>query len=529
MVQDVASEQMNIDRRDALKILSLGGVTALAGCAGDPADDTDGSNGDELTIGVSSAFDVMNPIMTTNSPEYPMSEAMYSQLTRYDHNLEVVPDAATDWESNEDATEWVFTLRDDVTYHHNGEQLVAEDVKATLDTVYDEDVGSLGNGTLGPIESTEVIDETTVQINLDAPSGNLPLRIAKSWASIVPKDVIENQFDELDSNDYGSGPFILDEFTPGDSASFVANDDYFEDDQPRVDRVTFRHIPEGSTLTNSLLQEDIDFVNRVPPEQFGRVEDGDGIVADQFPGGRAFFLELDVETEPFGDNRFREAIKYAVDKEALIEGSVNGLGEPGYHHLISDAWANYADLDHEYGLNAEPEAAEEALADAGYPDGIEFDFPLHTLGDYAPFVDNATVIIQDQLSEVGIEFDIQPTDATRYWDEVWRQVPFAVATHGMRPTEEFFLEGVLYSEGDWNGSNWSDDEYDETLEAAMAAGDPDERGELLKECQAIAQQRGAVIVPFFRQRLSGYNNTLQNVNPTPTGDSINTHEIEFDN
>ena len=514
----------DIERRQYLTWLGIGGALGLAGCSGidetgstddgatgDGGDGTTSDGGDGttsdgetvLTVVERTSPDTVNPVMTAAAEGTIAARWSYSSLTRIDWTGEVLPDLAVDWESNDAADVWTFTLRDDAVFYQSGNTVIAEDVKATFDKVYDPEVGSPGQGSLGPIDAVEVVNDTTVELNLERPYSEIPKAVALNWGLIVEKNAIEEQFDELNETSHGSGPFILEEFESGNSATFVKNEDYYlESDDgeqyPLADGIEHRYVPESSARINLMQRGEADVLRVATATEFPQIQQMDGIEPRQVKGGWVFPLILNHNVEPFGDKRVRQAFKYALDNEAMVERANNGFGEPAVNHSpaapINDVYTT--DLSPDYGTTAQPEKARELLDEAGYSDGIEIDPTLKTPSERAAPVRNIAVLAQEQLGEVGITFEIEEVTWDFFLSNISGQGSFFVTSYSAWEVPYQGMHIQLHSDGAWNGVKWGNEEYDEAIEMAIQSTDPSEREQHYVRAQQIAHENAGYIVPF---------------------------------
>lgn len=534
-----------INRRSFVAALGLAGATTIAGCSGSQSNNTDGTGtteqegsnqtetteaatpyGGRLRVSVSRKPNTLNPIKHVNGAEYQVTGWLYSNLTRVDHNLEVHPDLATDWEANSDATQWTFNLREDATFNHNGEQVTARDVKKTIETVQNPDVGSPGKGAIGPIESVEAVDKTTAQINLSGPYADIPKKMAKQFARILPADVIENRFDEIASTDFGSGPFNLETFEVGSIIETSRNEDYYLESEdgnqlPFVDGVNQRVYPETTAEISAMGNNSVDIMWEVPASQYKRVQSQNGSEALRTPGGAFANLVMRSDEPPFDDNRVRKAFKYAVDKEVMLEGAQNGLGVVAQDTPISPAYQFHTDLpDREQDLAR----AKELLEEAGYGDGLEL--KLFAANQPAVRVSYAT-LLKNQLKEIGVNIQIEQVSYDRYLSEIWSSAPFYIGYYGMRFTEDGILYLLLHSEGSWNEAHWTDEEFDQVLDQARQTTDKGERAELYARAQEILHERGPYLISFFQDELAAQRNYVDNYHLDPTGFFVPVQDVKL--
>jgi|GEM_PF-3115761 len=547
---------MTTSRRRLLKTLSAGTLIGLAGCnstSDQPADQTTtgsttdgtGTNTDagdtqkHLTVSTSEASTTLHPIRVGNStiPDAFVRQWTYSKLTWLDHNLEPNPDLATTWSANEDATAWEFELRDDATFNHDGSAVLAEDVKATLDTIYAEGQQYSGKNALGPIDSVEIINDHAVQINLSAPDASLPRKLGTPPGNIVAKSALENNFEELNNSTFGSGAFKLDEYVVGDHTTVSAVDDYYMTDDagntlPYLDTVTVSTYPEVSTEVSALKQGTTDILNRVDPTYWQELKAYDGVETQQMTGGYYHPFEMRVTQEPFDDIHVRRAVKFAIDKEQILSIVGNGLGTLGQDTGIGPAHSYFAEIEDEFGTTADIDAARAELEKAGLADGFTVDTPIYCPAEGTPATGETAVLVKEQLAQIGIQTSIQETTWGRFLSEYWTDssdTPIVVNSIAMRPITDQMLYFVGHSEGSINKEMLPESvqpEFDDTLMAATSTTDEAERQELLTRCQEILHQQSGYVVPFFTARLTAAQNRVENYNVEPTGNSLPIQSVD---
>jgi peptide/nickel transport system substrate-binding protein len=504
---------------------------------GNGSSPTDGTK--HLQVSSSEASTTLHPIRVGNStiPDVFVRQWTYSKLTWLDHNLEPNPDLATSWEANDDATAWEFQLRDDATFNHDGSDVLAEDVKATLDTIYEEGQEYSGKNALGPINSVEVINDQAVQINLSAPDASLPRKLGTPPGNIVAKSALEDEFETMNNSTFGSGPFQLDEYEVGNYTEVSAADEYHMEDAegnalPYLDSATITTIPEVSTEVSELKQGSIDILNRVDPTYWEELTDYDGVQTQQMTGGYFHPLEMRVTAEPFDDIHVRRAVKYAIDKEQILSIVGNGLGTLGQDTGIGPAHPYFAEVEDEFGTTADIDAARAELEEAGLADGFSVDTPMYCPAEGTPATGETAVLVKEQLSQIGIETSIQETTWGRFLSEYWTETaetPIVVNSIAMRPITDQMLYFVGHSEGSLNKELVPESvqpEFDEALTAATSTTDESERQDLLTQCQEILHQQSGYVAPFFTARLTAARDRVENYNVEPTGNSLPLHAVD---
>ena len=529
-----------LDRRHYLGLIGSGAVTGLAGCtnssnqgetsdgeSGSEQGSESGSNSDDLRgghlrIAITPETTTINPVMMQSKfPQRWGVKLFYSTLTRVSPDLEPYGDLAEDWSSNDASDEWTFSLRD-ATFH-NGSKVTASDVKATFETVYDEDVGSPGMGTMGDIQQVEAVDETTVRFVLGGSNSDFHKLVSKGWGSIVPEDIVTDPESRqaLGTEEHGSGAFTLEEFAPGDELVGVAYDDYYRtgddgDALPYIDRITQITIPEKSNQVNALRGGDVDIIWQPGYGQWGQLQNLSDGNAHRTPGGEIANFVMNTSVEPWSDPRVRKAVKHAIDREAILSAVQDGLGVVGQDNLLSPAYEFHADISPP---EQDREKARELLAEAGYPDGInlteEFDLTLQTASNI-PHMRGTAVLMQEQLKEVGIEFEVETMGYDNWSATVWKKSPFYVGAYGMRISGANFMKLMLHSEGNWNGeSDWTNEEFDELVDNAIAETDREQKQQYMKSAQTLVRDEGPYAISFYIDTIGASKNYVKKYQLNP--------------
>lgn len=550
---DGPDAEMPIERRKVIQ--TVGGsvipATVLAGCSttsdnGNTQNTSEPQNnegttasgsqkqGGHLRIAVPGGYDTLNPIMHTAVSEYHVTEQVYSSLTQIQPDMSVEGDLATDWESNNDGETWIFDLHEDARWH-NGNRVLAEDVKATFDAILSEEFASPARNEVGPIDSVDVVNDTTVQFNLSSSYGLLPKKMAKVRARIVPKRILDqgpdsDAFSNLATEPEGSGPFKLETFRTGDRVEFSAVDDWWKTDDegnslPYLDKQTHLVLPDSSAAINGMSNNNVDHYNRPTPAKWNRIENMSSVETNTMPGGTIFPVVVRVDKEPFDDNRVRQAMKYAVDKVEMLEVAANGLGTLGYHQPISPAYQYFDDeLTHKFGKRAQPEKAKELLAEAGYPDGIDTGYDLYHSPEHLGPIGPTATLFQEYMSEIGIEFGLQSVPIARFFN-INDELPLKVTYLNMRLSVDDMFNLAYTTDAPWNHSsyNWPenpDADFGQVLENGMRTTDTEEKAQYFAECQRIFQDKGAQIIPFYYNRIEAYKQYEQNFQMEPTANRL---------
>lgn len=450
----------------------------------------------------------LDPAKTSTGDAYMLTAMIFSNLTRVDESLEPQPQLAKSWEPNEDSSEWTFHLRDDAKFS-NGRPVVADDVVFSIKRILDPATASKGAEALGPIADVIAQDDHTVVFKLEGPYADLPLQMGNTFSRVVAKENV----DEISSQPIGSGPFVLQEYTPGSRAILVRNPDYFEEGLPYLDEVHQVYIKEYAAQMSALKTGEVHVMYLAPVEIMPQLADDPNIQVMEASAPSFQPLVMNIEKEPFKDVRVRQALRYALDREAMMEAATGGFGSLGNDHPVPPGSPFY-DQDQPQRMQ-DTAKAKALLAEAGYPDGIDITFYTSTA---RPGLEEAAVVAQQTVAEAGIRITIESVEIARLYDQILPNIPeFAVSHNNWfgRPTIDETLTPYYYTDSNWNYSNISDPELDELLDKGKSSTDLAERNQIYAKVQEILLERGSEAVPYFRNYVSAVRNEVQNYHLIP--------------
>lgn len=477
--------------------------------------------GNEIVIGVSGDPQNWDPIDTFLLDWSTVATSVFEGLVDRTIGLELQPGLAESWEYLDDKT-LQFKLRQGVTFH-NGEPFNADAVKFTFDRLLGEE------GQKGPqysnytsIESVEVVDEFTVIMKLNTPDPVLLTKLAGYGAVIVPPKYLAEKGDEhFNNNPVGTGPFKMTSYKRDQEIVLEKNPDYWKEGLPKLDKVVYKIIPEASTRLAELQTGKIDIMKRVEVSQAETVEESGFLELQEVGTPTAFSLRFDVAKKPFDSKEVRQAINYAVDKQAIIDEILGGYGKPISTFQSELSFGNNPDLEpYPY----DPEKAKELLKKAGVKEGTAID--LFIPGNDGNFKEIAQAV-SFYLEEVGIKVNINTADSTTLTSDL---IPNAKAGHMYRQgwggwTLDFDNTAYLmYYEGEqWNPS-FKNEKVEELLEKQRASVDPEERKAIFKELTELLYDLAPELNLYSAVDLYAVNKRVQNFQP-PHEDRMRLEEV----
>lgn len=477
--------------------------------------------GNEIIIGVTAEPQNWDPIDTFLLDWSTVANSVFEGLMERTLDLELKPGLAESYEYLDDKT-LEFKLREGVEFH-NGEPFNAEAVKFSFDRLLGEE------GQKGPqysnytsIESVEVIDDYTVQMHLKNPDPVLLTKLAGYGAVIVPPKYVQEEGDEnFNTNPVGTGPFKMTEYKRDQTIVLEKNENYWQDGLPKLDKVTFKVIPEASTRLAELQTGKIDIMKRVEVAQADSVKNNNFLELMEVGTPTVYSLRFDTAEEPVDDVRVRQAINYAIDKQAILDEILGGYGTLISTFQSELSFGNNPDLEpYPY----DPEKAKQLLEEAGVAEGTELD--VFIPGDDGNFKEVAQAAAF-YLEEVGLKLNINSVDGTTLISDL---IPNGNAGHMYRMgwggwTLDFDNTAYLmYHEGEqWNPS-FKDEKVEELLAAQRNTVDQEEREAIFKELTEVLYELAPEVNLYQAVDLYAVNNRVKNFQP-PHEDRLRLEEV----
>ncbi|MEC7257370.1 MAG: ABC transporter substrate-binding protein [Pseudomonadota bacterium] len=369
----------------------------------------------EITVAIQLEPPHLDP---TSAAAGAIDSVVYANIfegrTRFASDGSIIPGLAESWEISEDGTTYTFHLHDGVMFH-DGTTMDAEDVKFSLDRARAEDSTNAQKALFAGIQSVDVVDPTTVKVTLGAPDGSFLFNMAWGDAVIVAPESIEN----IKSTPIGTGAFKFVNWTQGDSVVMEKNPDYWGT-PAKLDKATIKFISDPTAAFAAVMAEDIDaFAGFPAPENLPQFEaDPRFQVLNGSTEGETI-LAMNNKAAPFDNVKVREAVSHAIDRQAIIDGAMFGLGTPIGTHFAPHNPA-YVDLT---GMsNYDPEKAKSLLAEAGLADGFETTLHLPP----PSYARRGGEIIAAQLAAVGIKAEIINVEWAQWLESVFRGKDFGL-------------------------------------------------------------------------------------------------------
>jgi peptide/nickel transport system substrate-binding protein len=437
---------------------------------------------------------------------------------------EIKPALATAWKSSDNKV-WTFELRQGVKFH-DGSLFTSEDVVFSIGRhipgsgmlSYAGRTSALGLWMGDLIESVETQGDYRVTITLAKPYAFFLHAMASSPASIVSKKAAEKAGDGFALWPIGTGPFKMTEWIKGDRLVLTRNSDYWDGKAPYLDRVVFKVVPDPSSRLLELKAGSGSFIKGILADQRPIVEGDPKLNLLVKPASSVGYLAINVTKPPFDNVLVRRAINHAIDKQAILDTILGGLGTVP-NSMIPEWMAEYNAEVEPYEYN--PAKAKALLAEAGFPNGFKTE--LWTFNVERPFIPNVVQVaekIENDLSAVGINARLSIIDSTVYWKSInTLQHQLAMKGWYTPPLADFLIRVARLGAEAATGYPMTSRGKELVAMAAQASQTSDEklRNAIYGEIQRIYAEDAPDVPLVHAAYIWAHNKEFKNVSISPDG------------
>jgi peptide/nickel transport system substrate-binding protein len=500
--------------------------------------------GKDFVIGYLGDATSLNPVIATDGQSYIAEWPIFDSLVELDEKLGVKPLLAESWEVSRDGLTYTFKLKKGVKWH-DGKPFTARDVAFTFYSVLDPKVTTPHRGYFDALvgfpeltnkdnpkkpeelaqKPIEVLDDHTIRFRLRYPYGAFLAVLVNPRAGIVPEHLLKGV--DLNTAEYnrkpiGTGPFKFVEWKRGERLVLEANADYHAG-RPALDRLIYRVIPDAVVLLQELRAGGVDFIERPPLTEVGRLKQTPGLKVLTADNTLYTYFGFRQDVAPFDDIRVRRALYHAIDIPAIVREVLQGYGTVSNGQFPPGSWAFDPSVK-PYAYD--PNRAKALLAEAGWkpgPDGVltkdgkRLSFSLrHDQADQT--VKDTTIIIQEFLKKVGVEATIEPLD----WPTFVKKL-FASEFEGIVVGWTNFHDPDPFAYSIWHSGQWKARNFahyknpraDAALEAARRTADQAERKKHYAEFSKILMEDAPYVFLYFQQQVYVTRQAYEGFVPIP--------------
>jgi peptide/nickel transport system substrate-binding protein len=463
----------------------------------------------------------LNPVIANDSASGTINDQIFNGLVKYDKDIKLIGDLAERWDITNNGKTITFHLRKGVKWH-DGVEFTAEDCLFTYQRLTDPKVVTPYASSYIDILKTEAVNKYTFRVTYKEPFSPA----LESWAmGMLPKHILEGRDinnDQFNRNPVGTGPYKFKEWITGQKIVLEANNEYFEG-RPNIDQFIYRIIPDSSTMFQELLSGGVDFMG-LTPLQFARKSNTRRIRENynkfRYPANGFTYMGYNLRNPLFSNKRVRQALSYAIDRQAIIDGIQLGLGKPCTGPFSYVSWA--------YNPNAksypyDPELAGKMFAEEGWrdkdgdgvleKDGKPFRFTiLINQGNNERI--RAGEIIQQNLKAIGIDVSIRVIEWQAFLEQILEKHTFDadIGAWGMGRDPDIYdiWHSSKSNKGEYNYIAYRNEEVDRLLVAGRRTFDIAKRKkiyyrihEILAEEQPYAFLYVPDALPIVHKRFKG--------------------------
>lgn len=512
-------------------MLILAGTLILTGCNGGGETDknvdsgnagnknqTTGVEKDTINLCLNQVVETLNPYASGSLIDNQLFYQLYETLFFFNDQGELEPRLAESWEVADDGRTYTIKLKENVKFH-NGEYVTAEDAAWSLD--YEFKSGPFANkrSVVSDFESARAIDEHTLEL-VSADTSASFLSSISQVGFILEKDAfLEAVANEKIGNEwipFGSGPYVIESYNPDAEIKLKAFEDYHRG-KARIDKVNYQILSDNNTITVAFEAGDLDFIV-VPTARWGTIGTNNNYNSYLSPTNHTSFFHINIHNNDALSNKLvRQALSYAIDREAMCIAAYDGIAQPAYSMFNPDTVFGGFTIEELEAAGAptyqyDPEKAKELLREAGYENGLHIGTILTINGSYW---EKMSTIFQSNLADIGVQVDIELADSAacraRRKDHTYQ-----LATTGTNYTPEAsysqqyfrYLTDEQRAAGEYSELDVQNEHLWEVLQKAINEQDNEKRKEYYLEFNCILQDEMYSIPTFHKAIPYAYQKDL---------------------
>lgn len=399
-------------------------------------------------------------------------------------------------EASADAKTWMFKIRKGVEFH-NGKTLTPNDVMRTMERHSNEDATSGALGIMQGIESMKV-DGDIFSVTLTGGNADLPYLLADYHLQIQPDGGFDNPAAGI-----GTGAYTVEVDEPGVRHGFRKFANYWDDSIGHADEIEVLVLNDATARSAALQSGQVHIIDRVEPKIAKLLDRAPNLTVKTVSGPGHYVFIMHVDTAPFDNSDLRMALKYAINRQEMVDKILRGYGTVGNDFPINKAYPLFDDTIPQRDYNIEKAA--EYYKKSGH-DGSPI---ILRVADAAfPGAVDAAALFQQSAKAAGIPLEIKREPNDGYWSEVWNKQPFCASYWSGRPVQDQMYTTAYLSTADWNDTRFKNAEFDALLISARSELDQVKRKANYTQMANILRAEGGLICPMFNDAVEGVLNSV---------------------
>ena len=489
LTQDARSGKLG--RRDFMRFAVAAGMTIplASGLWSSEVAAATPKKGGKFRVGVHdmNTSDSHDPGTYQSVGQIQIAHCHRSYLTEITPDNGLGPDMADSWSASSDAKTWTFELNKNAVFH-NGKKFTAADAVASLNHHRGEKSTSGGKALLSTVKDVRAKGDHAIEIELTQGSADLPWFMTDYHLVMIPAKADGTADWESGT---GAGPYEITSHKPGIGTTYKRHDGWHREGA-YFDEIEMVGLNDPNARQTALITGDVDAITSVDLKTAALLGRNANIVLENVPSGSAITLPMFCDVAPFDNLDVRLALKYACDRQDLVDKIMFGTATVGNDYHVS-AGMPYAPTDIPQ-RPYDPDKAKFHLKKAGMS---KLEVNLSAADSVLPGAVDMCVLYSEHAKKAGIQINAvrEPNDG--YWSDVWLKKPWCFVKWGARPTPDQMFTLAYKDDAPWNESHWQNKRFNELLLMAKAELDDKLRAEQYREMCQIASDDGGTVIPFF--------------------------------
>ena len=494
-----------------------GGGQAETGIGGSAVGTAKVQQGGTLRVASIAPANPLDPVAMIDLASYAIVAQSYEFLAYSGSDLKLTPGLAESWEPNEDGSEWTFKIRQGVKWQ-DGKPLQMDDIIQS----FERNIAFGNSGLKGVVESGGVTapDDQTILFTLPSPNGNLPYLVSSDNPQTVVTPAGFKAGSLVDKSPNGTGPWRMESYDQATGARFVRNDAWWGGKTP-LDSVEWTFFQDLQPQVVAVQSAQADAI-----VQF-TVLGGEGLL--NAPNIKVIRLKssahkqiwMRVDKGQFTDKRVRQALAYALDREAIVQSLFKGNADLGNDNPIAPVFPFHDDNPPQ--RTRDVEKAKQLLSEAG---AGNIAATLHAVKlQEAP---DLAVLVRNNAADAGFNLKVAVEDSTTFYNKSWcppepadppcsGAAELGIVDYGHRGVPDVFLNASLSTKGAWNSAQYSSPDYDQAFKDYRAAIGVDEQKKAADKIEEILLEDSSTLFPYFFNVLSAHSDQFANIGVTAIG------------
>ncbi|NIG76392.1 glutathione ABC transporter substrate-binding protein GsiB [Cedecea neteri] len=484
----------------------------------------------DVVVAVASNFTTLDPYDANDTLSQAVAKSFYQGLFGLDKDMKLQNVLAESYKVSDDGLVYTIKLRTGVKFQ-DGTDFNAEAVKANLDRASNPDNHLKRYNLYKTIAKTEVVDPSTVKITLKEPFSAFINILAHPATAMISPAALQKYGKDIGFHPVGTGPYQLDTWNQTDFVKVKKFAGYWQQGLPKLDSITWRPVVDNNTRAAMLQTGEAQFAFPIPYEQAGVLEKNSKLELVASPSIMQRYISMNVTQKPFDNPKVREAINYAINRQALVKVAFSGFATPA-EGVVPPSLA-YAEKFKPWPYD--PAKAKALLKEAGFPNG--FETTLWSSHNHST-AQKVLQFTQQQLAQVGIKVKVTAMDAGQRAAEVEAKgqkesgVRMFYTGWSASTGEADWALSPLFASQNWpptlfNTAFYSNPQVDKDLTDALKTTKPEEKAKLYKDAQDIIWKESPWVPLVVEKLVSAHSKNLTGFYVMPdTGFSFDNADLK---